>query len=348
MDKKTKANNQNEFLLAYYKGEPVLVPIPFAPPSKYDPDITERKKRDTSKANEYASSNIQKIIDPQMMSEKELKILCAQNNLPFYWITGRYLSPPSYSNTQHKGSSRERTTRLLTPKEFRNVLKQLKKINKTYGLIVEIHWHLNRSISKGGGYVTIEELLRLETRNVDADDAGTDMIHLERQGRQGHLFGHDLPKYLWKRLIAQMKEDSLFVFSTKTRGPILPGDVSSSLGMAGEKVGINGISCLSVRQNPTSTTTSPLKKLCQSDWEQVYKTIPQLGVRRCPPKYSQWKIINAYLYIISKGISIKKLPKGFPPSSAVESQLRRWKKKGLFQLILNTCEQILLEKVQPS
>ncbi len=180
-------------------------------------------------------------IVPRLWSEKALKQLCKRNDLPLAWVTDGF--PRKKCRTSGDANRREdRKIKSLTPKEFRSIRRELDKLNKQAALIINILWFLNQSLGKGGGFVTLAEVVRLKADDISPENNdGSNWIQLIRtRGDRTHMVVHCLPPRLWKSLCSQIDETSPFVFSSRDEGPFLPGQIDSYLKRAAEKAGIKG------------------------------------------------------------------------------------------------------------
>lgn len=358
-------SQQNEIRCApaYFKHRWVWIPLPHAPEEafgansklysfKFSPidknePIEALERRNCNEALQSICAFIREKIDPELLSDRALKDLCKSNNIPLGYVTDRFPQSKlraSLDSTTNHGTKRAR--RSLKPASFRRFLTKLKSINKRSALIAQILWYLNRNLGRVGIFITLEELLRLSVNDIALEDS-EQWICLQRVDlriKLRHRTMHPLPTYLWKALRRQIHRQSWLVFSNRNGGPLLPSHINAHFAQAGKKAGIQGkISSLSLRRSVKikavkKTNTSPKKKLQEvslEEWELICHRVPSIQERRGrKQKYAPRDILNGILYHLREGCPIRELPPQYPSWKAVDSQYRRWKKKGVFQRIL--------------
>jgi hypothetical protein len=290
---------------------------------------------------------VNECIVPSQWSQKDLKQLCVRNDISFFWLTGK--SSTKSSRGRRNAIRREyRKIKPLTPKQFRKrFLRELKKISKQTALIAQILWFFNKVLGKGGTFVTLEEILRLKIEDVAPDP--DNWIRLMRTGTYAQLVHFTLPQYFWKSLCDQIDEDSIFVFSNRDGGPLLPGQIERHFRKAGKQSGIKEtVTSLSlrplfnkkgVRITPALLEDAPHKdysEISTQEWDLIVVKIPFLiNKRGCKSKYHPRDLFNGILYHLGIKCPFRKLPDHFPPWQAVDSQYRRWKKRGIIEQVFD-------------
>jgi hypothetical protein len=317
-----------------------------------DEDENGRNERPLKSKSRVDVPVIMSIV-PWLFPFKELKQICFRNDIPLKWVTG--ISP---KRSQNKHRRLQRKIEPMAPTELRLLIGALNKINKQTKLIVEILWYLNRSLGKGGGYVTCEELLRLKVQDLEFRKAAPGCIRLIRTGNRTQIVFYVLPEYLWELLCSQIHNHSPYVFSNKHGGPLLLSQIDIHLHRAGKLAGIeNPITSLSLRpffdKKRTQKAVCRAKKAYRNvispndleivtaqDWERLVVSIPCLLSRHGKKgKYNPRDLLNAMLFYLRTGCPIRELPKAFPPWKAVDSQHRRWKKNGILEEVLHALKE---------
>lgn len=357
--------------VAYFRGSWVFVPMFYVPAEAVDDDgclhwfqfvpldgkniSKPLPRRSIEEASRYIEENTKKTILPWMLSKKGLKDLCANNNIPLGWVTNQF--PRNISKNKTNGRSSRRKKRKYSPlneKDYIRFMRKLRKISKQSAVIAEILWFLNDRLSAGDDYITLEEVLRMQLQDVDPEDGVTTCIRLLRDSPQGsHMVVHYLPEYIWTPLCQVIKNDSLFVFSSKNRGPLLPSDIVRHFKQAGKLAGIKGSVCsLSLRpigkcclpkDNAVEATESydeaQLQEISAKEWKRLRDQIPSLiGKRGRSAKHNPRMIFNAILYHFRTRTPYRNLPHIYPPAKAVHSQYRRWREKGVLDAVLKARE----------
>jgi len=354
------------FGLAYYKRRWVRVPLFYAPAEA----VTETgelayfrfipvdgqvltpppKREDTAFDKNW--SEARETIVPWLLPEKVLKELCRRNDIHLPWVTGR--TPQRKGNSSGDANRREnRKIRSLTSKEFRQIHKELIKIDKQSALIASILWFLNDSFEEAGMFITLEEVIRLRVQDVSPEqETGPDYIILKRtRGNRTQHVSHFLPLKLWRPLCQQINENSMFVFSNKTGGPLFAVQVDEHLKKAAKRAGFEEpITSIALRppfnkeqvehargkyQRDVSVKDH-LQPISSEEWEMICEQLPTLKAKRGRKStYDPRELLNAILFHLRENCPYRKLPPAYPPYKAVHSQYRRWKKDGSLDAMLN-------------
>lgn len=353
------------WIYAYHKGNWVLVPLLHMPKEAIDEDgkihqhqlilleeqspTISRPKRNSEPAFEKISLSVKGRIDPEKLSDAEIKSLCTKNNIPLSWVTNRFKKDFERTKTQGHNRRTKRKCAILNGRGYTKFIKELNRISKQSTLIAKILWFLNKRLAKCFDYITLEELLRLQIGDVDPDDGLGTCISLSRSNlSRSHLVGHFLPKHIWKALCKQIRADHLYVFSNKNGGPILPDTVNREFKEAGKAAGFKKpITSLSLRPMSPSNkskkqpicirghSNEKLKEISVTEWRSLCQAVPALIKKQGrPSKYDQRIIFNAILYYLRNETSLRKLPSTFPPAKAIHSQYRRWRDSGVFEEVL--------------
>ena len=356
------------FTIAYWKKRWVAVPLFHCPEDavtetgelahfkitaldghKIESSIVKRE----NKGLEKASESIKETIAPYLLSDRDVKQLCWQNDIPLGWVTNRFPSKTPHSS---KGINRLENRKFpsLTSKEFRGIRKELKKINQQIVVIVNLLWYFNNILGKVGDFVTLEEILRLQVQDISPEsEDGSNWINLNRSG---HCLIHCLPIQLWRSLCNQINDNSVFVFSNKNGGPLLSVQIDKYIKKAAKKAGFKEIVTslfmrpqfnkkkverVAKKYNIDASVKNYLDPVNSEKWNMVCKEIPEIVNRRGRKyKYNPIDLLNGMLYLHRTRCSIRKLPPNFPPWRAIDSQYRRWKKIGIFEEILNLLKKI--------
>lgn len=332
------------FTFAYHRGRWVRVPM-LPGPSDIIED-NQNQKEDAQKANTavgrcckeaYAKidSLAEEYIDPETISEKDLTDLCAQNDLPIGWITDRFPKKIRQEVCEKRLDKRKRKFSSLGSAGYKLFIRELRSICKKSAVIAEIMWFLNSTLS-ADNYITVEELVRLRLNNVSPEDGIYSMIMLSRSSLQrGHLLGYELPEYIWNPLCELIRSDSLYIFSNKNGGPLLPENIQKNFIIAGKMAGLKEpVSSLSLRP----TKPSPFREITLDEWDMLIKRVPNLISRRgTPSQYDRRNILNAILYHLLTGTPMRNLPFSLP-FRAIDSQYRRWLKNGVIDAVLKVRE----------
>lgn len=363
---KLEGGQELYFGMAYWKKRWVSVPFFHLPDGaitetgelarfKFTPldgqKIEPLPKRE-NRALEKNAASIKETIVPWLWSEKALKELCRQNDIPLNWVTDRF--PRKARHTESEANRREeRKIPSLTPKEYGRIRKEIVRLNEQVAVVVEIVWYLNQILGKGGDFVTLEEVARLQVQDVDPDvPNGSNCISLFRSGTKCHLVVHFLPPRLWRAVCQQIKDDSVFVFSTRNGGPLLPVQIDACLKraakMAGFKETITSASLRppfdkkqaekSAKKYHRDASIKPyLDPVSMEEWSAICEQIPAIVERKGrKAAHNPLELFNAMLHLLRTQCPIRKLPKEFPSWRAVESQQRRWEKRG-FSTKLSRC-----------
>ena len=193
-------------------------------PPKIDP-LSMRESRAVQKYAAFAEDTIV----PWLWSKKALKALCIRNDIPIEWVSD-WFSRKMRRSVGYPNRRENRKIGSLTLKKFKKVLKELKGLNEQSAVIASILWFLNSNLEEGGGYITLEEILRVKIMDFSPEEEiRPARIDLMRTGRCTHLVSHWLPLKLGKSICRQIKKNSIFIFSNKYGGPLLPEQVKRHL-----------------------------------------------------------------------------------------------------------------------
>lgn len=350
------AKGEMSFTFVHYKKEWYYVPLCHVPSEAHDGEflhtykfkildenveIEKPKTRDTSHAYVMIERKTKACLLPWNLKEEEVKIISVQNNIPLNWLIDQRL--PAYKSHKTR-KSQQRKCKTLSKLQFSKFIKELKFIDKRVAVIIEILWFLNMQLKKAEEFVTLEQVLRLKLTDVPLEDWERS-ISLERNGKGvTHLIQHILPDHLWDDLLSLMNLDSLYVFSDKNYIPLSPAQVQQYLTKAAKKVGFDfHVSSLSFRPdfkqvkiNRDAVHKSQPKYYVTPDlWDKLCKKIPRIMDRRGPKSaHTPRMMLNAILHWRLGKCTLRKWPKEFPNSSAVETQYRRWVDNGIFNEVL--------------
>jgi hypothetical protein len=346
------------FTIAYFESRWVTVPFFFESERARDlqpkKDLDALEVRSNDCALDASVDSISESIVPWLMPPKKLKELCKRNDIPLYWVIG--ISTTRKSFTKGLRSTNRKCSSLM-PADYRKFIKNLSKIDKRSALIAKILWFLNRQFAAHGNFVTLEEILRLKIEDVSPAIApATPWIRLHRKGINcSSLVVFSLPEYLWHRLDALIDGDSWYVFSNKWRGPLLPVHIDRYFQQARKAAGLDEVvTSLSLRPPFNSTTEQEcvkqkgepyLHEVTPAEWKLFCKYLPFLVERKgCKSAHDPRKVLNAILYHLRERCPLRRLPTRFPSWTAVDSQLRRWRKKGVIDEIINFRKSMMLSQ----
>ena len=297
----------------------------------------------------YDRVKVQGIVDISAWSEQDLKKLCQMNGVALPWITDRFPREPFHKQeTPHR--HKDRKVFVLSKDQFQKVKKQLIQSHPQIALILRILWFLNNSIGKGGGLITLAEVLYLQVRNVDPSGPdSSQMISLYRDSYGSHLLVHDLPPHLWSGVEKQITGRSPFVFVTRHGGPLSTTQVNRVLKEAAKAAGIarwEEVSSLSLRTRYSAeeakqcdidaAVASPLAAILEEEWQGVCKQFPSLLQRKGrKAAYEPREVLNLILESRRSRRPLRKVTAGTTiPYEAVKSQWRRWMKADLVEQII--------------
>jgi len=355
------------FIPAYYGGHWIGVPLFFLPDGAFDAETgalhhikvtilndeiaKPLERRDSSLGWSHLIDSVSAFLVPWLVPIKELKELCKRYDIPIYWVTGI----PRKFRKKPEGLRRlDRKCIQLSTEEWEKFIRHLRTISKTSALIAEIIWFLNTQLAEGGGFVTLESVLRLTTEDVSPEKkCKPNWIRLIRESFSCPLLiVHYLPDALWSRLCRQIRPHFLFVFSNKYGAPLLSNQIEKHFKTAGHSAGIKqeitplclrpkfnkeGVD-LSVRR---ATGQSAMHPVTKEEWEMLCLRIPSLIERRgCKNTHEPMHMLNAIFYHFRERCAFRQLPRTFPPWRAVSSQYRRWQKKGIIDQIINLRKEI--------
>ena len=73
--------------------------------------------------------------------------------------------------------------------------------------------------------------------------------------------------------------------------------------------------------------------LTEAQWERLEPYLPAIAGIGRPRAVSVREILNAYWYLLRSGCAWRLLPHDFPKWETVYSQVRRWKRSGVWELL---------------
>ncbi len=289
------------------------------------------------------------MIDPQKMSEKELRALCKTNGISYYWVTGKRQSKKGVkvNNTPRKAVEREDVP--LSTDEYEKFIIQLAMIDKTSALIADILWYLNERLRDSGAFVTLEQVLRVRYWEVCRDKK---MLNLFRStfGRF-EMVSIELPKGIYNRILRLINDNSIFVFANRKGGPLSPKLIASHFELAGERAKLRLVCkgftvtprLLRSIYDPSSEGAIAYKENCnnhlhvpETQLDEFLELLEQLPKPRrnagAKSKYGPKAHLRAIVYYIQTGCHLNE-HQGSPPRRAVESQLRRWEDLGFIKKV---------------
>jgi len=369
-----EAEYLKSFTIAYYKRRWVFVPLFYIPKDAYDEATGELyrmkvtlmegqeplkplKRRDSRQIKEEIASTIRETILPWQLPIEEVKQFCLRNDIPFRWVVGNVgnsmIHQPTLENDEEESDQliprykrRKRKTSILNGKEFRQFLAVLKSIHKPSALIAQILWFLNNSLVDGGGFLTLQEVIRLTVDDVAPHNEEPNWVRFCRStNKKSSMIVHYLPDYLWKELCKQAKPNSWYVFSNQLSGPLLAMQIEHYFAQADRKAKLNcGVTSASLRPIIKAQKASRTRKVrrgnifprivTDEEWDRI---IPIISSSRSSAGkkslYDPRTVLNAILYHLTTDCPIRKLPKGNPPWKVVDSRYRVWKKNGVMQSI---------------
>lgn len=363
---KLEDGREVHILIAYYQRRWVDVPLFFVPEradkgthlAKFefvplDGTVIEPAPRRECPARGKIFASVRESIVPWLWSERSLKQLCKRNDIPLSWVTDRF-PRKKYLTSGKTGRREERKNTPLTPKEFRKLRKELGKVSKQSRLIADILWFLNSRLAGLGGFVTLEEIVRMQIEDVDPDlGYGTGSICLFREKMNcSSMIAHFLPSRLWNPLCQQINEKkSMFVFANSDGGPLLVSKIDGHLKLAAKRAGFKEpITSLSLRPSTdkkeiekavkraqdSSSSHGSFEPVSLEEWEVICKNIPSIFKRKGRRSTHQpLELLNAILHHLKTKCPIRKLLPPFPPWQAVHSQYRRWKKGSVLDQFFN-------------
>lgn len=362
------------FTIAYYKRRWVFVPLFYIPKDAYDEETGELyrmrvtlmegqeplkplKRRDSRRIKEEIASTIRETILPWQLPIEEIKQLCLRNDIPFQWVARKTRNSINHKpNLENEGDEsgqptsvyrrRKRKTSILNGKEFRQFLAALKLIHKPSALIAQILWFLNNSLVDGGGFLTLQEVIRLTVDDVAPHDEEPNWVRFCRStNKKSSMIVHYLPDYLWKELCKQAKPNSWYVFSNQMGGPLLAMQIEHYFAQASKKAKLNiSVTSASLRPIVKAQRTSRTRKVrrgnisprvvTDEEWDRIIPIIssPRSSAGK-KSLYNPRVILNAILHHLTTDCPIRKLPKGNPPWKVVDSRYRAWKKNGVMRSI---------------
>ncbi len=264
---------------------------------KFKIDGEEHLSTKKTKAEEQEGricQSVKDIIDPRILSDKDVKSICSKNNIPLGWVTDRFAQKPKPKTIREDSGRREvRKSAGLSLEQYRKFRDQLRKIDRQTAIIAEVLWFLNRQIGRDGTFVTLEELLHLKLQDLSSEEEGTKVITLYRcNPYQTHLIGHYLPDHLWRRMCEQIGNMTVFVFSTSTGGPVPSSHITKQFKKASKVAQTkNLVTSLSLRpfahvRKRRKRWIEVPKEVSLDNWKKLLEKIPSLTrVKGRPPKH---------------------------------------------------------------
>lgn len=349
---------RHPFMPAYYQRRWVLVPLRYIPKEAEEDEGREKRiaryksselyehefdpipKRICKSKEEIVESTIE-VLDPDSLSDKDLKKLCRMNHIHLSWIIEH--SSKKFKKISSAINRREqRKSDSLSREEFKRLNVALKsppvrnRLSKSSALIARLLWFLNRELSEVDSYVTLQELLYLQVEHVSpVSSDGLVSVELNRRRETKlHITLFLLTKGLSKSLCDQITNNSPFIFSNKYDGPLDPDDVNRYIKQAGERAVIEGI--VTSRSLRAAFDKAKAKKnFSVKEFEKLCRKIPGLvHTKGRRPTYSPRDMLNAILYHLDTGCPFRKFPDSFPPGKTVHLKYMRWKKQGVIKEVL--------------
>lgn len=320
------------------------------------------KKRSSEVIREEISASVTETILPWALSNQEINELCLQNDIPFRWVANPFeihmpqncaidmddknsIEPARSTPIKPTKKCITRKIDTLSGRNFRLFLKQLRNINRQSALIAQIMWFLNNQLKQYGGFLTLQEVVRLTIDDIDLEDEVSQCVRFSRSTKKcTKMIFYNLPNYIWKELCKQIHPRTWYVFSNKYGGPLLPMQIERYFAKAGKKAKlgtyVRSCSLRPLPKFPKNPSTKIQKKkngknafreVSQEEWSQITsKLFLKNNNNGRPSSYDPRTILNAILYHLNTGSPIRKLPDSYPPWKAVDSQYRRWQKNGIF------------------
>jgi hypothetical protein len=182
-------NKTTQFFIVCYRGKWVKIPVP-------EP-ITETSFS-AKPLTKGVHQNIEsmEMLQPSTLPIKEIKKICIDNELPLNWIIPQ--EPKKFSkNKLIQGSSRrsgkERKYEPFSIDKRKKFILKLRELNEKVALIAELIVFLNDQLEDSDEYVTLEEVLRLQTSAVETDEFGTTITLMRSGPHKTHLITTILP-----------------------------------------------------------------------------------------------------------------------------------------------------------
>lgn len=341
-----------EFTLGHYKGRWVWIPLLYAPaesaktpyglqqfsfiPLAEEPIKDFLPYYNCDLAYKKIVDSIWKTIDPEKLSDKEVKQLARTNDIPLHWLTKRF--PIRHYASHNVRKSKLRKNKAISSSDFSKLKKVIKKIHPKLAVALEVVKYHNDLLGEAGGYVTLGEVLRAKLSDLHSG-LGTQSLSLSRSGKSvTHLTSIWMPRSLWKKLSSILDEESLYIFSTDKNIPLTTSQANVYIARAAKAAKLSTtVTSLSFRPavNILAEEDS-YGGIIAEKWDEICREIPELLQRKGrKSKYDLRIMLNAILYFhVKKASTIRGLPKEFPPYRAVHSQLRRWEKNEVLKKML--------------
>ena len=326
--------------LVYYKRHWFFLPLKYIPP---EATVSASEKNSTQLEAKQEFSLDCEMLDPETMSNRDLSKLCLKNNIPIAWVV-KDVTPPKFTSAQSL-RLKKRKNKPISGEVFRKMYKELKGISEQRALIIKILWEINKSLSQSGSYITLEALLRLKVGDVIVERRidpplvciGMKVIH---KGKQTSIV-HYLPTSVIKFFFKQKQPGTSFVFSNRDGGPLYIGQMNKDFREATKRLGLkHAVTTLSLRPTPRPEIVPNDKReflipVTQDEWEMIWSKISLKEKRGCRPIHNRIDMFNAMLHCLRTGSSMRSLSPPFPQASAVVSLYKRWKKRGIFEQLVN-------------
>jgi hypothetical protein len=330
----------------FYKKQFYKLPVRFAPPPV--PESTSCKV--SVEMSEYINDQTLKILDPETLTNKHLKRVCRSRNIPLNWVTKRFLDIPRKQGI--KGRKYERRNPPMTPTDYRKWISVLADISSQSALIARILWWFNRKLLKDhkyndekkdseSGYVILEQILMLEVSNTFLSKTHEEGIEpwicIMPSFHHRVMVRYPIPKYLSDGLRRQLVSQSHFVFSNKRGEPLDPAQVNKHFRIAGQRIGLKKVSSLCLRPLPKlvkgktkKDNASDFKLLTKKQFKDICKRFDLISKIGRAPECDHRVFLSVLICNYKTKVSVRKLCSQLRISyKAVETQSRRWKKKGL-------------------
>ncbi len=347
-------------LPGFFKGRLVAVPAPHIPPGAVEEDgrlhlykfelLNKGDEVEVPPRKSYfdwllesggLKSHVLEPIDPNDLSDKETRDLCRRSGIPLGWVKPQLdrrkfkERAADVGNVQYAKKRRVKERELYSEPLFKKFLKCLGKVNKKSRIVAELLYHLNKLLL-GGGYVTSEDVLRTQLKDVSSPLEQPNWVHLSRTSQEGTLlFSLCLPNKLMKKILGQINPGSIFVFAAGNGGPLTSAQLDRDFRIASEKAGINPpIKPFNLRP------IINFEAVLEEDYELLCKAVPTLEPKRGrKPIRDPRMLLNAMLFHLRAGCPFRKLSFELDWRAA-HSQYSRWKKTGVFEEILKILKKI--------
>lgn len=188
-----------EFTIGHYKGRWVWIPLLHVPEEAKTPNgfkhfsFTPQNSEESIEPIEKSLSkwscdlaykkikdSICETIHPEQLNDKEVKKLALSNDLPLSWLTSRFPARCYASHNARRNKFRKH--KAISSANFFKLIYALEKIHLKLAVALEIVWYHNDLLGEGGGYVTLEEVLRAKLSDLHCG-LGTQSLSLSRSGK---------------------------------------------------------------------------------------------------------------------------------------------------------------------